>query len=108
MGFNSVFKGLTSALDGSEWSIHTPVPLPPGKNHYTRSGGRVDIRAGMYGFAEGKLLPLMGFEPRTIQLLASRNTDFIPSPSKVSDKAKLHSSVISILFVSIRNSFQKQ
>jgi len=34
MGFNSGFKGLTSALDGVGGQSHAPAALPPGKTRY--------------------------------------------------------------------------
>ena len=70
--------------------------------------GWVGIGVGIYGFAEGKLLPLPRFQPRTIQLLASSYTDIILAPSNASGKTKLSSALISILFVAIRNASPKQ
>ena len=45
MGYNSEFKGLTSALDGGEWSMPRPDRITPGKETryplyvYRRQGG---------------------------------------------------------------------
>ena len=52
---------------------HAPTALPPGKTRYTlyRRLGRPQGRSGLVR----KILPLPGFDPRTVQPLASRYTD---------------------------------
>ena len=60
---------------------HAPADLPPGKQlstHY--AGGSVGPRAGMDGRGEKKIFPPPGFEPRTVQAVASRYTDWANSP----------------------------
>jgi hypothetical protein len=53
---------------------HATVALPPGKRRGTHSiGGWVGPRAGLEGLLKISTLP--GFDPRTVQLLASRYTD---------------------------------
>ena len=64
---------LTSALDGMGGQLYAPAALPPGKTlHplYTRLGGPQD-RSGRVG----KISPPPGFDPRTVQPVASRYTD---------------------------------
>ena len=62
----------TSALDWGGWSTPRPEPLYPRKRPGTHcTGGWVGHRAGLYG-AEN-LVPL-GFDPRTVQPVASRYT----------------------------------
>ena len=53
---------------------HAPAPLPPGipGTHYI--GGWVGSKAGLDGC--GKSHPPPGFDPRTVQLVASRYTDY--------------------------------
>jgi len=64
---------LTSALDGMGGQRHTPAALPPGKTRhplYKRLGGP----QGRSGRVR-KISPLTGFDPRTVQPVASRHTD---------------------------------
>jgi len=71
MGFNSVFKGLISALDGGGWPTPRPGHCTPGKELWLVSieqegwmghGARLDV------FENRKnVLPLPGFESRTVQ-----------------------------------------
>ena len=84
MGFNSGFKGLTSALDGMGQG-HAPAALPPGKRPGIHCvGGWVGRRAGLDGC--GKSRPPPGFDLRTVQSVASRYTDWaIPALSMDGD-----------------------
>ena len=70
---------LTSALDG--WMVNaTPRPLHPRERPGTHCvGGWVGLTAGMDGC--GKSSPPPGFDPLTVQPVASRYTDWaIPAP----------------------------
>jgi hypothetical protein len=63
----------TSALDGGEWSTARPGHFTPGKTRYpfySRLGGP----QGRSGRVR-KISPATGFDPRTVQSLASRYTD---------------------------------
>jgi len=53
---------------------HTPVNLPPGKTRYPlyRRLGATQSRSGRMA----NILPPLGFNPRTVQLVASRYTDW--------------------------------
>jgi rRNA maturation protein Nop10 len=63
---------LTSALDGGEWSTPCPGRFTPRERPGTHSTGGW---AGLWTGAE-KLLPHPpGFDPRTVQPVASRYTD---------------------------------
>jgi hypothetical protein len=67
---------LTSALDGVGGQHHALAALPPGKTWYPlyrRLGG--GPRAGLDGC--GKSRPPPGFDPRTVQPVASRYTDYV-------------------------------
>ena len=57
--------------------LHTPAALSPGKNAGIHSiGDWMGPRAGLDSFGEEKiLLPLPGFESRTVQSVGSRYTD---------------------------------
>jgi hypothetical protein len=57
---------------------HASAALPPGKNRYHRIGGWVGPRAGLDGC--GKSLPQPGFDPRTVQPVARRYTDWAIPP----------------------------
>ena len=63
----------TSALDGGGWSTPRPAALPPGKTRYAlyRRLGGLQARSGRVR----KISPLPGFDPRTVQPVASRYTD---------------------------------
>ena len=65
---------LTSTLDGVGGDLHAPATLPPGKETryplYRRLGGP----QGRSGRVR-KISPLPGFDPRTVQPVASRYTD---------------------------------
>ena len=64
---------LTSALDGGWWSKPHPGRVPYGKRPGTRcTGGWVAPKAGMVEC--GKTRPPPGFDPQTVQSLASRYT----------------------------------
>ena len=56
---------------------HVPAALTPGKNtgtHFT--GGWVGLRAGLDGCGEEKISCPTRFEPRTVQPVDSRYTDY--------------------------------
>ena len=64
---------LTSALDGVSGQRHAPAALPPGQTGYPlyrRLGGA----QGRYG-RKRKISPPPGFDPQTVQPVASRYTD---------------------------------
>jgi hypothetical protein len=71
---------LTSALDGVGGQRHAPAALPPGKTRcpfYRRLGGP-QHRSGRVR----KISPPPGFDPQTVQSVASRSTDCaIPAPA---------------------------
>jgi hypothetical protein len=71
---------LTSALDGGVGSQrHTPAALPPGKETLYPLYRRLSGPQGRYGRVR-KISPPPGFDPRTLQPVASRYTDWaIPS-----------------------------
>jgi hypothetical protein len=69
----SSILSLTSAIDGVGGQRHAPADLPPGKTRYPlyrRLGGA-------HGRSEQvwKISPPPGFDPRTVQSVASRYTD---------------------------------
>jgi hypothetical protein len=65
---------LTSALDGDEWSTPRPGRFTPGKETrhplYRRLGGPQGWSGRVL-----KISPPPGFDPRTVQPVASRYTD---------------------------------
>jgi hypothetical protein len=65
---------LTSALDGEGGQRHTPAPLPPVKFRYRRLCGPQDRSGRMR-----KTSPTPGFDPRTVQPVTSRCTDYANS-----------------------------
>ena len=71
---------LTSALEGGQESASRPRRnLPPGKTRYPlyrRLGGPQD-RSGQVR----KISPLTGFDPRTVQPVGSRYTDYATQPT---------------------------
>jgi hypothetical protein len=73
---------MTSALEWGEWSAARPGhTLPPGKNRYPlyrRLGGP----QGWSGQGE-KSRPLPGFDPRTVQPVVSRYTDWATRPTQL-------------------------
>ena len=63
---------LTSALDGDEWSTSRSTCLTPGKGPKYSLNRRLSVphsRSELFG-EDKNLLPLPGFEPRTVQLIA--------------------------------------
>jgi hypothetical protein len=77
-GYKSTLS-LTSALDGVGGQRHAPTTLPPGKTRYPlyRRLGGSQGRSGRLR----KISRPAGFDPRTVQPLASRYTDYaIPAP----------------------------
>jgi len=65
---------LTSALDGVGVQRHDPAALPPGKKQYLlyRGLGGSWVRSGRVR----NISPTPGFDPRTVQPVASRYTDW--------------------------------
>jgi hypothetical protein len=55
---------------------HAPAALPPGQDpvHIVKEAGYVDPGAGLDGC--GKSRPPPGFDPRAVQPVASRYTDY--------------------------------
>jgi hypothetical protein len=72
-GGNSTLP-LTSAIDGVGGQRQAPAALPPGKTQYPlyRRLGGSHGRSGQIR----KSRPPPGFDPRTVQLVASRYTDY--------------------------------
>ena len=68
-----IYFSLTSALDGSGWSAPRPGRFIPELTRYPlyRRLGRPQGRSGRVL----KISPPPGFDPRTVQLVASRYTD---------------------------------
>ena len=67
------FHDLSTKM-GVSGQHHAPAALPPGERHGTHcTGGWVGHRAGLDG--GGKSRPPPGFDPRTVQPVASRYTD---------------------------------
>ena len=70
---HSSTHSLTSALGGEGDQRHAPTASPPGKRPSTHCiGGWVGPRASLDGY--GKSRPPPGFDPRTLQPVASRYT----------------------------------
>jgi hypothetical protein len=78
----SCTPSLTSAVDGVGGKSHALAVLPTRNTRYPlyrRLGGS----HGRYGRVR-KISPLPGFDPRTVQLVASRYTDWtIPAPHEL-------------------------
>jgi hypothetical protein len=73
------------ALEGGEGSAsHPGSSLPPGKNRYPLYTGLGGPR-GRSGQVR-KILPTPGFDPRTVQPLASRYTDYATRPNNYNDE----------------------
>ena len=73
---------MTTALEGGEGSASRPVSsLPPGKTRYPlyRRLGGPQGRSGQVR----KISPSPGFDPRTVQSVASRYTDYANRPTVV-------------------------
>ena len=64
---------LTSALDGVDGQRHAPAALPPGKTRYPLNW-RLGGPQGQSGRVR-KISSPLGFDPRTVQPVASRYTD---------------------------------
>jgi len=72
---------MTMALEGGEVSALRPVrSLPLGKTRYPfyRRMGGPQGRSGQVR----KISPSPGFDPRTVQLVASRYTDYATRPTR--------------------------
>jgi len=66
---------MTTALEGGERSASPSVALYPRERPGTHcTGGWVGSRAGLHRCGKSRLPP--GFDPRTVQPVASRYTDF--------------------------------
>jgi hypothetical protein len=52
---------------------HAPAALPPRISRYLLIGGWVGLRTGLEGCKKPR--PPPGFDPRTVQPVASRSTD---------------------------------
>jgi hypothetical protein len=65
---------LTSTLRGGGWSAQRLGRFIPGKRDQYPWYGRLDGPQCRYGLVRKKILP-PGFDPRTIQSVASRYTD---------------------------------
>ena len=82
-----LYSFLTTALEGGEGSASRPCPsLPPGKTRYPlywRLGGP----QGRSGRVR-KISPPPGFDPRTVQPVASRYTDWATRPTYIYIKNK--------------------
>ena len=63
---------------------HAPAALPPGKNRYPlyRRMGGPQARSGRVR----KISPPLGFDPRTVQPVASRYTDWAIPPTEMSTR----------------------
>ena len=71
--YSSTFS-LTSALDGVGGQRNSSAALPPRKRLGTHCvGSWIGLRAGLDGC--GKSRPPLGFDPPTVQPVASRYTD---------------------------------
>ena len=74
------YPSMTTALDGGEGSASRPGrSLPPRKTRYTlyRRLGRPHSRSGQVR----KMSPTMGFDPRTVQPVASRYIEYATRPT---------------------------
>jgi hypothetical protein len=74
---------LTSALVGGEWSTSRPGRFVERAPSTHRTGGWVDLRAGLDDLEKRIFLTLPGLElrPSIVQPVASRYTDYsIPAP----------------------------
>jgi hypothetical protein len=71
---------MTTTLEGGEGSASRPSrSLPPGKNRYPLYG-RLSGPQGRSGEVR-KISPLPGFDPRTVQPVANRYTDYDTRPT---------------------------
>ena len=70
---------MTMALEGGEWSAACPRrTLPPGKTWYPLYRR---LRGSQYRSEQvRKISPPLGFDPRTVQRVASRYTDYATRP----------------------------
>jgi hypothetical protein len=72
---------MTTALEAGEGSASCPAPsLPRGKNQY-QLYMRLDGHQGQSGQVR-KISPPPGFDPRTVQPIASRYTDYATQPTE--------------------------
>ena len=72
---------MTMALEGGEGSRHAPSALYPWEKPGTHcTGGWVGPRAGLDRCGKSRPPP-PGFEPRTVQPIASRYTNYAARPT---------------------------
>ena len=73
---------LTLALYEGGWSTPRPGRITTGNNSSTSyTGACVSATAGLDGYGEDKISRLRGFEPQTVQYIASCYTGYsIPAP----------------------------
>ena len=84
---------MTTALEGGEGSeSHSGRSLPPGKTRYSLYR-RLDGNQDRYGEVR-KISPLTGFDPRTVQPVANRYTDYTTWPTRSKMHSKYYSFVL--------------
>ena len=82
---------------------HAPAALYPRERHGTHcTGGWVGHRAGLDRC--GKSRPPPGFDPRTVQPVASRYTDYATQPTSIRGK---HELLVTLLCVTTVLGYQK-
>jgi len=75
-----IYPFLTATLEGVRGQRHAPAALYPQERPSTHcTGGWVDSKAGVYKC--GKFRPPPGFDPRTVQPVASCHTDYAFRPT---------------------------
>jgi hypothetical protein len=95
---------LTSVLDWVGGQRHAPAPLTPGMTRYPfyRRLGRSQGRSGWVL----KISPPPGFDPRTVQLVASRYTDWAKQLRSGSWQAQYrHCAMLSITKIATNTSY---
>jgi hypothetical protein len=92
---------MTTALEGGEGSAPRPDRfIPPGKSRYPfyrRKGGP----QGRFGQVR-KIFPTPGFDPRTVQPIASRYTDYANRPTLVYRRENKYYILLRAVGVSMR------
>ena len=75
-----LYSFLTTAQEGMKGQRHAPAALYPRERHSTHCiGGWMGPVAGLDGCGKSRLPP--GFDPRTVQPVASRYTDYATLPT---------------------------
>ena len=101
---------LTSVQDVGRGQRHAPAALYPGKIHGTHCIGGWVGPQGRFGRVR-KIRPQPEFDPRTVQLVASRYTDrAIPAHQEqrvLYIKTHVHKTISASILCSIRNLFAK-